>query len=72
MTNEDDRLVLRVDDALGRGGVALERQRRVLDDADAVAVLLQEAVNLLPTGAVDETSMDEDNGACSTHHDGLL
>jgi hypothetical protein len=45
MTNEDDRLVLRIDDALGRGNVAFERQRRVLDDADAVAVLLQQAVD---------------------------
>ena len=61
MTNEDDRLVLRVDDVLGRGGVAFERQRRVLDDADAVAVLLQQAVDVLPAGAVDETSVDEND-----------
>jgi hypothetical protein len=71
MTNEDDRLVLRVDDALGRGGVALERQRRVLDDADAVAVLLQQAVDLLPAGAVDETPVDENDRARSSH-DALL
>jgi hypothetical protein len=32
VADEDDRFALRVDDALGRGGVTFERQRRVLDE----------------------------------------
>jgi hypothetical protein len=55
VADEDDGFALRVDDALGRGDVTFQRQRRVLDDADAVVVLLQEAVDLLPAGAIDET-----------------
>src|SRR5215210_4855262 len=41
MANENDRFALRVDDHLGRGDVAFERKRRILDDSYAVAVLLQ-------------------------------
>jgi hypothetical protein len=43
--NEDDRLALRVDDALGGVRVALERKRRILDNADGVAVLLELAID---------------------------
>ena len=56
---------------LARGGVTFERQRRVLDDADAVVGLLQQAVDLLPAGADHETPVDKDGGACSIY-DGLL
>jgi hypothetical protein len=49
MTNENDRLSQRVDDALGRDNVALKRERRILDDADLVAVLRQLAVDALPS-----------------------
>jgi hypothetical protein len=41
MANKDHRFALCVDDALGRGDVAFERESRILDDADAVAVLPQ-------------------------------
>jgi hypothetical protein len=71
MTDEDDRLALRIDDALGRDNVAFEREGRILDDPDAVAVLPQEAVDALPAGAVDETPVDENDRAGSTH-DALL
>ena len=62
VADEDHRFALRVDDALGRGDVVGERERRVLDDADVVAVLLQVVVDALPAGAVDETAVDEDHG----------
>ena len=61
MTNEDGRLVLRVDDALGRGNVAFERESRILDNADAVTVLSQKAVDTLPARAVDETPVNQNN-----------
>ena len=61
VADENDRLALRVDDALGRGHVAFERQRRILDDADVVAVLLQDVVDALPAGAVHETAVNEND-----------
>src|SRR6185295_7853794 len=61
MSHKDHRFALRVDDALGRIRVALERERRILDDADLVTVLLQLVVDALPAGAVDKTSVNEDN-----------
>jgi len=45
VANENYRLVLRVDDALGGGNVAFEQKRRILDDADGVAVLRQLVVD---------------------------
>ena len=51
----------RVDGALGHGDVVGERQRRILDDADVVAVLLQVLVDALPAGAVHEAAVDEDD-----------
>jgi hypothetical protein len=71
VADEDDRFALRVDDAPCGGGVVFERQRWVLDDADAVAILCQQPVDVLPAGAVDETPMDENDGACSSD-DALL
>ena len=61
MADEDDRLACRVDGPLGHGNVVGERQRRILDDTDFVAVLLQVLVDALPTGAVHETAVDEDD-----------
>ena len=69
MADEDDRLDLRVDHAPDRFDVTFERQRRVLHDADAVVVLLQEAVDLLPSGAVDEAPVHENDGTFSPHDD---
>jgi len=61
MANENDRLALRVDDALRHGDVVLERKRRILDDTDAVAVLPQGGIDTLPAGPVDETAVNEDD-----------
>src|SRR5215211_9050603 len=60
MANENDRFTLRTDDHLGGGDIAFEGNRRILDDSDAV-VVLQEAVNALPAGAVHETAVYEDD-----------
>jgi len=46
---------LRRDDAPGERHVVCERRRRVLDDGDVVAVLLEDVVDAFPAGAVDET-----------------
>jgi hypothetical protein len=54
VADENDRFALRVDDALRRIYVAFERKRGILDDADAVAVLLQLVVKAPPAGAVYE------------------
>jgi hypothetical protein len=62
MANEKDRIALCVDHLLGRGDVARERNRRILDDADVVAVLPQEAIDALPAGAVRETAVNENDG----------
>ena len=61
VANENDRLALCVDGALDHGDVVFERKSRILDDADAVAVLAQQAVDTLPAGAVDETPVNQNN-----------
>src|SRR5436305_3127190 len=60
VADEDDRPVLGIDDALGRFHVTIERKRRILHDADVETVLLQDVVDALPAGAVDETPVNED------------
>jgi hypothetical protein len=59
VADENDRFALRVDDALGRIRVALERQCRILYDADVVTVLPQDAVDALPAGPIDKTAVNE-------------
>jgi hypothetical protein len=46
--DEDDRFAMRVDGPLGDGDVVGVRDRRILHDGDAVAVLLQVLVDTLP------------------------
>src|SRR5215217_8367337 len=65
MANENDRFALRTDDHLGRGDIAFEGKRRILYDSDRV-VVLQEVVNALPAGAVDETAVDENQGRAAS------
>jgi len=62
MADKHDAAFLRVDDAVGRLDVALERQRRVLDDRDLLSAAAKRAVDALPARAIDETSVDEDDG----------
>ena len=60
-------------DPLGHGNVVGERERRILDDADVVAVLRQVLVDALPAGAVHETAVDEDDsGSIGLAHGELL
>jgi len=61
VADEHDRPVLRVDDPPGRGDVALERQRRILHDADLVVVPGQDVVDALPAGPVHEAAVNEDD-----------
>ena len=72
VADQNHRSALGVDGALGDGDVVGERDRRVLDDADGVAVLPQDLVDALPTGAVDEAAVDEDYRARWTCHEELL
>ena len=61
VADEDDRFALRVDHTLGHGNVVGVRDRRILDDSDAVAVLLKLVVDALPAGAVHEPAMDKND-----------
>jgi len=60
--------------AVARLNVAFERQRRILDDTDCVAVAPQKVVDGLPAGTVHETTVNENCRPCSLNstHDGLL
>ncbi|MCY1240480.1 hypothetical protein D9M72_533320 [compost metagenome] len=59
VADEYDRAVLCGDRALGDGDVIGKRQGRVLDDGDVVAVLLEDVVDALPAGAIDEAAVNE-------------
>ena len=63
VAHEDHRLALSVDRAPGHGNVVGVRDRRILDDSDAVAVLLQVLVDAPPTGAIHEAAVDENDGS---------
>src|SRR5260370_40287698 len=61
MANENCRSVLRCKSSLGDCYVVLQRYCRILDDADAVAVSLQDLVDALPASAVNKATMDEND-----------
>src|SRR5258708_29090220 len=61
MDNENCRSVLRCNGSLGNCYVVLQRYRRILDDADAVAVSLQDLVDALPASAVNKATVDEND-----------
>src|SRR5207245_9460445 len=61
MANENCRSVLRCKNSLGNCYVVLQRYRRILDDADAVAVSLQDLVDALPASAVHKATVDEND-----------
>src|SRR6266850_329343 len=61
MANENCRSVLRCKSSLGNRNVVFQRYRRILNDADLVAVSLQDFVDALPAGAVHKATMDENN-----------
>src|SRR5713101_5153467 len=61
MADENCRSVLRCKNSLGNRYVVPQRYRRILDDADAVAVSLQDLVDALPASAVHEATVDEND-----------
>src|SRR2546430_9661557 len=61
MAKENCRSVLRCKSSLGNCYVVLQRYRRILDDADAVAVSLQDLVDALPASAIHKATMDEND-----------
>src|ERR1700687_2991393 len=61
MANENCRSVLRCKSSLGNCYVVLQRFRRILDNADAVALCLQDLVDALPASAVNKAPMDEND-----------
>ena len=67
VADEDRRAVLLVEDVVGGLDVAVERERLVLHDADVEAVRLQQVVDALPAGAIDEATVDENHVAHVSH-----
>ena len=61
VADEDRRAVLEVQHVVRGLDVALERERLVLHDAHVEAVGLQQVVDALPAGAVDEAAVDQDH-----------
>src|SRR5467141_1329042 len=61
MANENCRSVLRCKNSLGNCYVVLQRYCRILDDADAVAISLQDLVDALPASAIHKATMDEND-----------
>ena len=64
MSDQHDRPILLGDGALGGRDVVGERGRRVLDDGDVIAVLIEDLLDAVPAGAIDEAAMHEDDGIC--------
>src|SRR2546422_884873 len=58
VADENCRSVLRCKNSLGNRNVVVQRYRRVLDDADIVAVPLQNLVDALPASAVHKATVD--------------
>src|SRR3954452_20032650 len=69
MADEDRRAVLAVEHVVRRLDVAVERQCLVLQDADVEAVRLQQFVDPLPAGAVDEAPVNQDHVSYVCHGD---
>src|SRR6266704_833682 len=61
MANENCRPVLRCKNSLGNCYVVLQRYRRILDDADAVAVSFQDLVDALPASAIHKATIDDND-----------
>src|SRR2546428_13033662 len=61
MADENCRSVLRCKRSLGNCYVVLQRYCRILDDAYAVAVSLQDLVDALPASAIHKATMDEND-----------
>ena len=51
--------ILHCKNPLGNSHIVRQRNRRILDNADVVAVLLKDLLDALPAGAVHKTTMDQ-------------
>jgi len=67
VADEERRAVHLVEHLLGGGDVAVERDRRVLDDADVESVLREEVVDAFPAGAVHEAAVNQGHVAHVSH-----
>src|SRR6266850_459776 len=65
MPDENYRVSLSGNDTLGCRNIVGERDRRILNDRDRVAVLPQDIINSFPTRAVHKTTVHQDNCLCS-------
>src|SRR5258707_5844359 len=63
MANENCRSILRCKNSPGNRNVVLQRNCWILNNADLVAVALQDLVNALPSRAIHKTTMDQ-NDVC--------
>ncbi len=72
VADENHGPVLRSEDELRSRNVVGQRESRVLDDADGVAVLLQNSVNALPSCAIHEATVDENDVHELLRHDDPL
>src|SRR5713226_3745005 len=61
VADENHRAVLLMNNAFGCGDIVGQRYRRILDDGDIVAVLLQYLIDALPTGTVHEAPVDKND-----------
>src|SRR5437016_13416900 len=61
MADENCRSVLRCKNSLGNCYVVLQRYRRILADADAVAVSFQDLVDALPASPIHKATVDEND-----------
>src|SRR5213076_2769535 len=59
VANENHRTAMRRQNALGYGNIIRERYCRILNDADVVAVLLEDFVDFFPPGAIHEAAVDK-------------
>jgi hypothetical protein len=69
VADQHDRSVLDIDDLPGGLGVALQGQGGVLHDADPESVAAERVVDAPPAGAVDESSVYENDIPQCAHGD---
>ena len=67
VTDQDRRTYLLIEDQIGRGHVALQRNGRILDDADVETVLLEDVVEASPARAVDEGAVNQNDVVDPSH-----
>ena len=76
VADEHHRAGLRLNHTCGSGDIVGQGDRRMLHDADTVAILPQDRIHAFPPGAVHGAPVHEHNGHCChtgyVGHDALL